>query len=171
MALNCLFLLVLQLAGINIAAATVFRFYGLSQKGARYKRGKKWIFPVAMTITGLVLAGLLTYQFTSDPNLQRSSLEQRANAEVQKVIDETDLAKLVKSSVTFTRADIKDQNTLLCLIYVQRPQSVTISDREISDRLTKKIQNHLLRKDFKATPLVNVSVLEAPAKFKNEMPS
>ena len=162
MALNCLFLLILQLAGINIAAATVFRFYGLSQQGARYKRGRKWIFPVTMTITGIVLAGLLTYQFTADPNLERSSLEQRANAEVQKVISETDLAKLVKSSVSFTRADIEDQNTLLCLIYVQRPQNVTASDKEISDRLTEKIQNHLLNQDFKATPLVNVSVLEAP---------
>lgn len=162
MALNCLFLLVLQLAGINLAAATIFRFYGLSLKGARYKRGKKWIFPVTMTITGVILAGLLTYQFTFDPNLERSSLEQRANAEVQKVIEETDLVKLVKSSVTFTRANIEEQNTLLCLIYVQRSQNVTASDRAISDRLTTKIQNHLSRKDFKATPLVSVSVLEAP---------
>ena len=162
MALNCLFLLVLQLAGINIAAATIFRFYGLSRQGARYKRGKKWLFPVTMTITGIVLAGLLTYQFSSNPNLQRSSVEQRANAEVQKVIKKSDLAKLVQSSVTFTRANIKEQNTLLCLVYVQRPKNVTASDRQISDRLTRKIQNHLLRKDFKATPLVNVSVLEAP---------
>ena len=162
MAFNCLFLLVLQLAGINIAAATVFRLYGLSRQGARYKRGKKWLFPVTMTITGIVLAGLLTYQFTADPNLERSSLEQRANAEVQKVISETDLAKLVKSSVSFTRADIEDQNTLLCLIYVQRPQNVTASDKEISDRLTEKVQSYLLSKDFEATPLVNVSVLSAP---------
>ena len=163
MALNCLFLLVLQLAGINLAAATVFRLYGLSVKGARYKRGKKWLFPITMAVTGVVLAGLLTYQFTSNPNLERSSLEQRANAEVQKVIDNSNMAKLVKSSVSFTRADVKDQNTLLCLIYVQRPQNVTASDQEISDHLTQKIQNHLLRKDFKATPLVNVSVLEAPS--------
>ena len=162
MALNCLFLLVLQLVGINLAAATVFRLYGLSQKGARYKRGSKWVFPVSIAVTAAVLAALLSYQFTSDIQLQRSSIEQRANAEVQKVIKKSDLAKLVKSSVSFTRADIKDQNTLLCLIYVQRPSGVTASDREISDRLTSQIQNHLLRKDFKVTPLVNVSVLEAP---------
>ncbi len=55
MALNCLFLLVLQLAGINIAAVTVFRLYGLSQKGARYKRGSKWVFPVTIAITVAVL--------------------------------------------------------------------------------------------------------------------
>ena len=160
MALNCVYLLVLQLVGINLAAATVFRFYGLSQKGARYERGKKWLFPVAIAITTAALVGLLSYQFTSDTNLQRSSLEQRANAEVQKVIKDSDMAKLVKSSVSFTRADIEDQNTLLCLIYVQRPDNVIASDKEISDRLTKQIQNHLIRKDFKATPLVNVSVLE-----------
>ena len=44
--------------------------------------------------------------------------------------------------------------------------NVIASDREISDRLTTKIQNHLLRQvlrqDFQATPLVNVSVLEPP---------
>ena len=162
MALNCVYLLVLQLVGINLAAAMVFRLYGLSQKGARYKRGKKWLFPVAIAITTAALVGLLSYQFTSDTNLQRSSLEQRANAEVQKVIEDSDMAKLVKSSVSFTRADVDDQNTLLCLIYVQRPDNVTASDREISDRLTEQIQNHLIQKDFKATPLVNVSVLEPP---------
>ena len=162
MAFNCLFLLVLQLAGINIAAATVFRIYGLSRKGARYKRGRKWIFPLTMGITIVVLVGLLSYQLISDPNLQRSSLEQRANAEVQKVIKQTDLVKLVQSSVTFTRADIEDQNTLLCMIYVQRSDNITASDQEISDRLTTKIQNHLLRQDFQATPLVKISVLEPP---------
>ncbi|WP_192816072.1 hypothetical protein [Pleurocapsa sp. PCC 7319] len=72
------------------------------------------------------------------------------------------MAKLVKSSVSFTRADVEDQNTLLCLIYVQRPDNVIASDREISDRLTSEIQNHLIQKNFKATPLVNVNVLEPP---------
>ena len=62
MVLNCVFLLVLQLAGINLAAATVFRFYGLSQKEARYKRGSKWVFPATIGITTAVLISLLTYQ-------------------------------------------------------------------------------------------------------------
>lgn len=163
MVLNCLFLLVLQLVGINLAAATVFRLYGLSPKGARYKRGSNWVFPVGIAVTTGILIALLSYQFTSGTTLQRSSLEQRANAEVQKVIEKSDLAKLVQSSVSFTRADVEDQNTLLCLIYVQRPDNITASDQEISDRLTSQVQNHLMRKDFDATPLVNVSVLEPPA--------
>ena len=163
MTFNCGFLLILQLIGINLAAAIVFRIYGLSSQGARYKRGSKWIFPVTLAITSTALAILLSVQFSLDPDLQRSSLEQRANAEVQKVINNSDLGKLVKSSVSFTRADIKDQNTLLCLIYVQRPQNITLSDRQISDRLTEKVQNSLVQKDFKATPLVSVNVLKSPS--------
>ena len=163
MAFNCGFLLILQLVGINLSATTVFRIYGLSSKGARYKRGSKWIFPVTLGITTAVLIGLLTLQFNLDPNLRRSSLEQRANAEVQKVIEQSDLGKLVKSSVTFTRANIEDQNTLLCIVYVQRPKDIALSDEQISTRLTKKVQQSLMQKDFKATPLVNVSVLEPPS--------
>ena len=162
MALNGVFLLVLQLVGINIAAAIVFRLYGLSATGARYKRGRKWVFPVTLAITSAILIALLSLQFSSGTNLQRSSLEQRANAEVQKVIDDSDLAKLVRSNVSFTRANIEGQDTLLCLIYVQRPEDVILSDREISDRLTKLVQSSLMQKDFSATPLVSVSVLEPP---------
>jgi uncharacterized membrane protein len=41
-----IFLLLLQLASINLAATLIFRMRGLSVKGARYQRGWKWIFPV-----------------------------------------------------------------------------------------------------------------------------
>ena len=163
MALNCVFLLVLQLVGINIAAAIVFRLYGLSTEGARYKRGSKWVFPVTLAITSAILIALLSWQFSSGTNLQRSSLEQRANAEVRQVINNSDLGKLVRSNVSFTRADIEGQNTLLCLIYVQRSDDVTLSDREISDRLTELVQSSLMQKDFSATPLVSVNVLEPPS--------
>lgn len=162
MAVNSLFLLVLQLVGINLAAAIVFRLYGLSVRGARYKRGSKWVFPVTLSIISAILIALLILQFSFSPNLRRSSLEQRANAEVQKVVRNSDLAKLVQSSVSFTRADIEDQNTLLSSIYVQRADNVTISDTEIKNRLTEAIQNQLNQQNFSATPLVDVTVLQAP---------
>ena len=160
MAFNGGFLLILQLVGINFAATTVFRLYGLSATGARYKRGSKWVFPVALGITTLVLVALLTLQFNLGPNLQRSSLEQRANARVQQVVEDSNLGKLVKSNVSFTRANIPEQNTMLCLVYVQRPQNTPLSDRQISDRLTQKIQTSLMQKDFQAMPLVGITVLE-----------
>ncbi|MTJ10995.1 DUF389 domain-containing protein [Anabaena sp. UHCC 0204] len=167
MVISGLFLLFLQLCGINLSAALLFRIFGLSAQGTRYQRGKQKVFFSALVITIMVLAGLLTWQFINSPNLQRSSLAQRANAEVQKTVEQVGLAKLIESNVRFTRSNIVGQDTLLCVIYVQRQPQVTASNQEISDRLTQSIQTHLLKQNFNVTPLVDVNVLETPTFSKN----
>lgn len=162
MAVNGVFLLLLQLAGINFSAALVFRTFGMSSQGVRYKRGKKWLFPAILTGTVLMLASLLTWQFSNSPNLQRSSRSQRATAEIQQLVNNSQLVELVETNVRFTRAKIKDQNTLLGVVYVQRNNGVTQSSEEISTQLTSEIQRHLLNEGFNVTPLINVVVLDAP---------
>ena len=161
MAVSGVFLLFLQLVGINLSAATLFRCFGLSAQGARYKRGKPWVFPAALAVTVTVLAGLLTLQFSNSPNFQRSSRAQRINAEIQQVINQSDLAQLVEANVRFTRSDIKGQDTLLGLLYVQRQEGVTLSSDEISDRLSRDIRRQLLQR-FNVTPLIDVTVFEPP---------
>lgn len=161
-AINGVFVLLLQLAGINFTGAIVFRTFGLSARGARYDRGKKSVFPIVLAIAAAALVGLLTWQFSSLPNLQRSTLAQRANADIQQVVNKSDLAKLVEANVRFTRPNIKDQNTLLATIYVQRQAGVNESSQEIRDRLTRAIQIHLLEQGYNVMPLIDVSVLEAP---------
>lgn len=156
-----LFLLLLQLVGINFTAALLFRFFGLSAQGVRYKRGKRWLFPVAFAFTVAVLASLLTWQFSSSPDLQRSTLAQRANAQIEEVVSQSPLVNLVEANVRFTRADIQGQNTLLCVVYVQRQEGVTVPSEEIRSRLTQAIQT-LLQQNLNMTPLVDVSVLELP---------
>ncbi|GAX45883.1 hypothetical protein NIES4075_69040 [Tolypothrix sp. NIES-4075] len=163
MAISGLFLLFLQLCGINFSAALLFRVFGLSPQATRYQRGKKRVFTIALTITVIALALLLTWQFSHSPNLQRSSLAQRANAQVQKTVEQVGLAKLVESNVRFTRSNIEDQDTLLSVVYVQRQPQVTASNEEISSRLTQSIQAQLLKQDLNVTPLVDVKVLEPPA--------
>jgi uncharacterized hydrophobic protein (TIGR00271 family) len=163
MAISGLFLLFLQLCGINFSASLLFRIFGLSAQGTRYQRGKKRVFGIALVITVIALTGLLTWQFSHSPNLQRSSLAQRANAQVQKTVEQVGLAKLVESNVRFTRSNIQGQDTLLSVIYVQRQPGVTASSEEIRDRLTQSIQTQLLKQDLNVTPLVDVNVLETPA--------
>lgn len=162
MAVNGLFVLLLQLVGINLSASIMFRIYGLSARGARYDRGKKLVFPAILAVTILLLAGLLTWQFSSSPELQRSSRSQRATAELQKVVNNSNLVELVEADVRFPNPNIKGQNTLLGTVYVQRKAGVTESAQQIRDRLTNDIQTHLLEQGFNVTPLVDVSVLEAP---------
>ena len=158
---NGLFLLLLQLGGINLSAALLFRLFGLSTQGARYQRGKRGVFPISIGLSVIVLIGLLLWQFSSSPNLERSSRAQRANAELQQVVQQSDSAQLVEANVHFTRANIQGQNTLLCVVYVQRQSEATQSAEQIRADLTQAIQSRLLQ-DFNTTPLVDVIVLVAP---------
>jgi len=162
MAVNGVFVLFLQLVGINLSASLMFRTYGLTAQGTRYKRGKRWMFPVVLAATVLILLSLLTWQFSTSPELQRSSREQRATAQIQKVVNDSGLANLVEADVRFPPANIKGQNTLLGTVYVQRQAGVTQSSEEIRSRLTSTIQRQLLEQGFNVTPLIDVSVLEAP---------
>lgn len=168
LAINGVFVLLLQLVGINLSGALVFRIFGLSARGARYNRGKKWAFPAILAVTGVALAGLMTWQFSTSPDLQRSSLTQRANAQIQEVVNSSGVAELVEANVRFTGPDIKGQNTLLGTVYVQRQAGVSESPQEIRDRLTRDIQTNLLNQKYNVTPLIDVSVLEAPTSSQAE---
>ena len=161
MVISGVFLLLLQLVGINLSASIVFRYFGLTAKGARYSRGKKWVFPVTLGITVLLLTGLLGWQFSNPPNFQRSSRAQRAVATIQKTVNNSNVAQLVEANVRFTRATIKDQNTLLGVIYVESQPGIKLSSEQISDRLREQIQTNILQQGFDVTPLVNVIVLKA----------
>lgn len=158
---SSIFLLMLQLFGINLSAATLFRLYGLSFQGVRYNRGHRWIFSIGLGVTIAALVALLTWQFVNPPNLERSSQAQQATTEIQEVLQDSSLINLVEANVRFTRSNIPNQDTLLCVIYVQRQPDVSLSDEELSDRITQQIQSQLLQ-NFNVTPLVEVTVLEAP---------
>lgn len=162
MVISGLFVLLLQLVGINLTAAILFRIFGLSTQGSRYNRGKKWVFLATLAVSVTAIAGLLTWQLTNPPHLQRSSLAQRATAEIQEVVNESNLVEPVEVNVRFTRAKIKSQNTLLGVVYVQRQAGITISSEEICEHITSTIQTHLLQQGFNATPLINVNVLKPP---------
>jgi uncharacterized hydrophobic protein (TIGR00341 family) len=162
MAQSGLFLLALQLLAINLSGATVFRLYGLSAQGARYSRGRPRVFPLAVLVTLIGLGGVLWWQFRAVPNLQRSTLAERAAAEVQQVVNESGIVHLVEANVRFTRARIEGQNTLLGVLYVQRREDVTLSDETIRRRLIRAIQEHLNQQFRNITPVVSVNLLEPP---------
>ncbi len=162
MSSNGLFILLLQLVGINIGGALVFRRYGLAASGTRYEHGRTSVFYLSLAVTGVLLAALLFWQFRTTPNLQRSTIAQRAASQVQTIVDESNLAYLVEANLRFTRASIPDQNSLLGIIYVQRRPAVTLTDEEIRQQLTTTIKEQLSAQIDNVTPLVTVTVLDSP---------
>jgi uncharacterized hydrophobic protein (TIGR00341 family) len=162
MTVSGLFLLVLQLFGIHLSATLIFRLYGLTSQGSRYSRGKRQVFPIALSVSLASLAAILLWQFWNSPQFERSSRAQRANAEVQQIIGQADFVQLVEANVRFTRAEIASQNTLLAEVYVQRQADSSLTDQQIRDRLIQAIQTRLLAQGFNVTPLVSVTVLNPP---------
>jgi uncharacterized membrane protein len=163
MAVNGLFLLALQLVGINIAGALVFRFYGgLKPVGARFQRGKSRYAYLSFIGSLILLGGLLFVQFRSAPAFQRSTQSQAMVQVVRDVVNGSDLAQMVEAELNFTRPSQAGENTLLGLVYVERNQEVDLTDEEIRRQLTTSIQQGILDAGFNVSPLISVTVLESP---------
>ncbi len=107
------FLLLLQITGINVSGAVIFRLYGMSPHGARYERGRTWVGAAAWTGALAATVALVAWQLSSEPELLRSSQAQRATADVRQAVRDSGLAQVVKADAEFTRADIPGQNTML----------------------------------------------------------
>lgn len=151
-----MFVLLLQIVGINVSGAVVFHLFGLRAKGVRYERGKRWVSLAAWSVSVLLAAGLLVWQLSDPPSLQHSSQAQRAAASVQQVIEVSRIGKPVEVSARFTRADIQGQHTLLVEAYVQSAEEPGVVRQELSSAIRAK-----LSADFNVKPLIDITVLQA----------
>lgn len=157
-AMGSTFLLVLQLVGINLSAALVFRAFGLSSRGARYSRGKNWLFPTAIGVTAALLVALLGWQYSGTPALERSSLEQKATATVQHVIGERDGLNYLDSDIRFTQTPLEETNRLLAVVYVQ-DQVDGAQGRATEASLSRDLRRELRESLENTEPLVMVNLL------------
>ena len=160
MAKSGLFLLGLQLVGINLSGAVVFRLVGLNPAGSRYSRGRGWVEKVSLLATFLALGGFLLWQFGDAPGLQRATLAQRAEATAQEVVRTDGSLHPIQISATFAEADIPNQNPLLVTAYVKRVPSAKRSTEALEQDLRQQIGRELRREIPNATPLVDVTVLD-----------
>lgn len=161
--LNVLLVLALQLVFINLSGALVFRFYGgLTPEGSRYQRGQRRVFWASLGLSALACMGLLAVQFWQTPDFQRSTRAQRATAEAETIVEESALADFVTANFRFTEPARGAEEVLLGTLYVQRRPGVLLPDAEIEAILVREIQGTLLEEGFAVTPLLSISVLEAP---------
>jgi uncharacterized membrane protein len=158
-----LFLLVLQLVGINLAGALVFRLYGLGPSGPRYARGRP---PVAWAAaaTLFALGALVGWQWLSpSPTLQRATIQQRARDAVRQALREVPDVQVAEVNARFTRPDIPGQRTLVVTILAQRASGAAgESDQELRRRVAQQAQRSIEQQGFGVTPLVDVTIASPP---------
>lgn len=152
-----LFLLVLQLAGINLAGTIVFWVYGLTPSTEGLDQGRGRVRIISLICSFALLAVLVWVQFSSSPGLQRSSVEQTATSRAVDVVDEIGSVRPVEFSATFTRSDIDDQNTLLVTGFVQAPPN---SDLDAIESMVQQRVADAIEENANVTALVTVTAFE-----------
>lgn len=153
------FLLALQLVGLNLSGAIVFRLYGLSPRSARYSRGSRVLSAGAGAVTLVLLVGLVTFQLRESPSLQRASVQTEVEADLSRLVEEDPQAGLVQVDAGFTRPNIPGQDTVLAIVYVQ--PAAGVDPDELEARLGDELSAAMTARHDVVT-LVTVTAIPAP---------
>lgn len=158
-----IFIVLLQLVGINLGGTIVLRLNDLKSRNAHYDRGLPWLFPVGLGVTVLALVGLFAWQQVDSPELKRATISQQVANDVNRIIDDSPRVELIELQTRFTRTNIEDQNTLLIVVYVQPTPDAILRDAELATLLREQIEAKLADKDYDITPLIAMTVLHPPS--------
>ena len=159
---NTIFILILQLIGINLGGSIMFRLFGLNTSLSRFDRGKKWIFYGGLAFTLLSLIGLLFWQFSGTINLQRISEETRVTQNAYDVVQQSDLVIPIEVDANFYSTETYGENTLLVNIYAQISKTNLISEESTTKVLTEKIITEIKEQNPDIVPFINITLLDSP---------
>lgn len=152
--ISSLWALATQIVGINLAGFAVFRFYGVTIRGARYPRGtRRWSY-ISIAASLAALTALLAVQFAGQPQYQQSSVAQRISATVQQDIEAIDDIHLVDVRAHFTRARPQGENPVWVSIRAQARLSEA-QKAQLAKRLSEKIES-----EFGVEALVDIAIAE-----------
>jgi len=162
---NALFVLALQLIGINLTGALVFRIYGMRPDRVRLRHGKRRTLFLSLGLSLMLLIALLTWQFSGPLRLQRSSEETRAAQTVEQAVKDVDFAQLVHIEVRFRGLEAARQRELLVIAYVRPTEETDLEAADIQRYVENTIEQALLATEGRIVPLVDVNVLEPPSQI------
>jgi uncharacterized membrane protein len=150
------FVLALQLAGINLAAATVFFFAGVRPNTQRYKRGRRAVFPVSLAVAAAGAGALLWWQLTTPVELRRGSLELALAAEAAEIVERQGGARVLESSARFANRTSEAADVAVV--------SLTIAGAppEARDVLSSRIVAHFSECFPSVRPAIDLTMVDLP---------
>lgn len=154
------FLLIFQLAVIQLTAALVFRVLGkVTVKGVRFASGREYVFRLSMVVSGLVVAGMLYWQFARQPALQKASL----NTQITEVM-RTELSKLkgietIEVSARFTRGTLPNLNPVICELYLYN-RNDSLTDEQVKQLVQDILYKRIKAKNWGADPMFDITILD-----------
>lgn len=161
MAGDAMFELTLQLAGLLLSSAVVFRLGNrLGPSATRAAKGRTGVYPVAVGLTAVATLGLLGVRASAD-GLVADHDVQRARHIVQQTIVDTPGVTYVDADIRLAEHGPAGRRTLLGEVYAA---TNTNQDTEaLANELTDELQTALTDNHSpKLMPLIDVSVLAKP---------
>lgn len=157
LAINGIFLLLLQLFAINLSGGLVFRAFQMKPGSTHFSRGKGVVFYVSTGISLLAIFLLLAWQFWNTPNLQRSTREQQINETMQQIVRDYPHADLIDVQLRFPKPSIENQNFLLGEVSVVRSVNSNMTTEAIEQELKGMFQQRVMSA-FHVQPFFSVTV-------------
>ncbi|WP_018479697.1 DUF389 domain-containing protein [Pontibacter roseus] len=155
-----LFLLILQLAGIQLSAALVFRILGkVTTKGVRFSDGKELVFKGSLLMSTIILVALLYWQFEEKPSLQKSSLSTLVTEVMRSALETVEGVEAIEANARFTRGTLPDRNSVVCDVQLLKT-TTTLGDEELKERIASMLRDSIKHRDYNADPLFNITVLK-----------
>lgn len=149
------YVLALQLVGIHLSGAVVFRLFGLSHLRARHGRGKKHLFPAGLVGTVILLAGLLTMQFTIPIHLNRLSVAEDVASAISDELAEAPLrAEHIETRFMKTEGDRPP--VLLAEILIRRPDDLSMPLDSTSQMLSQRLHRRLAESWPEISPVLDI---------------
>lgn len=151
-------LLLLQLAGITLAAAVTLRAYGVTPSGYRYASGRHRLLRGGIGVAATVLGGLLVLQFLTGPQLQRASVARQAAQLAGTVVEDAPGARLLEVS-----ADVPSARTPgppRVVVRIDAELDAASGTEAVADELTTRVRDRLREQLGDVVPLVDVTVLD-----------
>lgn len=154
------FLLILQLAGIQLAAALVFRYAGnVTVNVARFAKGEEYLFKLSVGLSVLIGGALLYWQFSSQPGLQKSSLSTEITEIMKISLDKVQYIKTIDADTRFTRGTLPDKNPVICELYLLN-QSDSLTDEQVKKQVIDLLRKSIKAKHFNADPMFDITMLK-----------
>ncbi|GAB3540618.1 hypothetical protein GCM10027443_38800 [Pontibacter brevis] len=155
-----IFLLVIQLAVIQMSAAIIFRFLGkVTITGVRFAGGQEYVFKLSMAVSGLIVAGLLYWQFSSQPGLQKASLNTQITETMQTALEELEDIETIEVNARFTRGTLEDLNPVICELYLYN-RSDSLSDEQVKEKVGSMLYRRIKAQNWNADPMFDITVLD-----------
>lgn len=160
------FLLIFQLVVIQFTAALVFRYMGkVTVKGARFADGRESVFRLSLLTSGLIIAGMLYWQFAKQPSLQKASLNTLITEVMHTELDKMEDIETIEVNARFTRGTLPDLNPVICELYLYN-RNDSLSDEQLKQVVQDVLYKRIKAEDWNADPMFNITILSYQGKAK-----